>query len=185
MGYITVAELMDEGATLEVARYELTHGECLAAFRGNGVTLAEERIKQDERYQVGAQTKGDIDLARLSCRWRAIPSVRGKIISLLVQADSQQTYREVADHLNHIFSEGLEAHNPVDTEILSYKSLGECLREEWQIHRRFSGKFIKRCLIIVSMVMVYGGTYRSRISACTAKPSATIPTTANLTVRCV
>lgn len=155
VGYIAVSELLNDGATLEVARHEITPGECLAAFRGNGVALAEEKIKRHERYQVCAQMPGTIDLAGLSCRWRAIPSVRGKIISLLVQADSQQTYREVLDYLNHVFPEGLEAHNPVDTEILSYKSLAECLREEWQIHRRFSRKFLKRCLITVSMVMVY------------------------------
>ena len=155
VGHIGVAELLAEGAALEVARYELTQGECLAAFRGDSVALAEEKIKRDERYQVYRQTPGNLDLAGLSCRWRAIPSVRGKIISLLIQARSQDTYREVLAHLHHVFPEGLEAHNPVDTEILSYKSLVECLREEWQIHRRFSRKFFKRCLIIVSMVMVY------------------------------
>jgi len=156
VGHVTVEQLYQEGATLEAAKYELTQGECLAMLRGGALALAEHKIKNDERYQSCYRSQGDVDLGGLSCRWKAIPSVRGKIISLLVQAESLETYREVLAHLDNIFPEGVEAHNPVDTEIMSYKSVLECLREEWNLHRSmFTLKFMRRCLIIVSMVLIY------------------------------
>jgi len=156
VGHVRVGELVNEGADLSVARYELTHGECLAVFKGSGMALAEKKIKQDEKYQSCVASKGEVDLGGLSCRWKAIPSVRGKIISLLIEADSQQTYQHVLTHINNILPEGLEAHNPVDTEIMNYKSVYECLKEEWRLHpRRLSRKFIRRILIIISMVLIY------------------------------
>lgn len=156
VGHVSVNELMNEGADLYVARYELTHGECLAVFKGSGMAMAEKKIKEDDKYQSCLVTKGEVDLNGLSCRWKSIPSIRGKIISLLIQADSQETYQHVLHHINNILPEGLEAHNPVDTELMSYKSIWECLKEEWRLHpRHLSRKFIRRMLIIFSMVMIY------------------------------
>lgn len=156
VGHVTVEQLYREGADLEAAKYELTKGECLAMLRGSALALAEHKIKNDERYRSCYRSHADVDLGGLSCRWKAIPSVRGKIVSLLVQADSLEIYRQVLSHLNNIFPEGVEAHNPVDTEIMSYKSVFACLREEFNLHQSmFTWKFLRRCLIIVSMVLIY------------------------------
>lgn len=140
VGRVVVGEVHASGKTIEVAKHELTAGKCTAVFRGGGLPVAEAKIKgEEEKYCVQstpAIAQASLELSGLSCRWNAIPSKRGKIMSLLVaaceydQKCETDIYTEVLSELDRVYHGQLEEANPVNTDLLSYKSDQECLEDE-------------------------------------------------------
>jgi hypothetical protein len=149
VGVIGVAEVLEGGAKIELARFELAGGRSIAIFRGGGLTAAEAKIKGDEaRYGLNAAPLGEADLDELSCRWSAVPASRGVSVSLLVQArggDAPQVYQRVLAGLNEVIEHGLEAANPIQRSSMSYRGWWECVSDEARYFpSRFSGAFLKK-----------------------------------------
>jgi hypothetical protein len=134
VGVVSVAELEADGARLEVARFEIASGRCIAIFRGGALAEAERRIKGDpQRYAVAPSDGGKADLDELSCRWNAVPASRGRAVSLIVQArsaDRAATYRKVLEGLEGVVQHGLDAANPIQLSSMSYRPWWTSVRDE-------------------------------------------------------
>ncbi|WP_111641675.1 DUF3095 family protein [Marinimicrobium alkaliphilum] len=162
VGLVSVAVLNDAGHRVEVAKYQETGGWPQAVFAGSGVSAAEDWVK-DDPARFSAQTFGaeaaPVDLNGLSCRWKAIPGVRGRVISLLVQLvdDSPAAYGRLLAELHTIMPDGLPSHNPVNDEGLAYKTVRESCRDERRYHKHsFSGAFFGRVLEVFVAVLAFG-----------------------------
>lgn len=160
VGSMPVRDVLFKNVSLEVARLEITPGRVIAIFRGGGMTMADDMIKRErERYEVTGEPVEDLELTGLSCRWQPVPSDRGNVLSLLIQVrvvPPEPTYREVLRDLDEILKGGLDNANPIDDSRMSYKSVGECIRDEVRYHSSiFSPTFILRFLEILLAVVVF------------------------------
>jgi len=160
VGRVQVAEVHRAGAVIEVAKHELTAGRCVAVFRGGGLNEAEKRIKGEEaKYCVRAETAGELELTGLSCRWNPLPNQRGRIMALLVCAKIEpaaKVYDALLARLNEIFGGRLDEANPVNTDIMRYNSIAECVKEETRFHtRKPTLAWFKRVFEIVAAVLIF------------------------------
>jgi hypothetical protein len=138
----------------------LIGGRCVAVFRGNGINLAEKRIKEEEtKYCVNSDTAEHLELTGLSCRWDALPNKRGRIMSLLVSAKTEpaaRIYEALLVQLNQIYDGKLDEANPVNTDSMRYRSIAECVRNEGRYHSsKFTFSYCKRILEIIAAVLVF------------------------------
>ena len=152
VGAVLVEELTRAGKPLEVGRFALNPVLAQATIRGAGLIWAEHLIKSEpERYEAQSDRVGEPDLASLSCRWQPIPSQRGQVLALLVQAREGQeaAYDELLTAFAEIFPEGLESLNPAQaTGRNAYHTTVENLRGERRYHTSaFSLSFIRRAPI--------------------------------------
>jgi hypothetical protein len=159
VGHLPLAEMRQAGHTFKVAKYELLSGQSIAVFYGPGVQWAEGRIKSDpDRYCQKASDAIPSDLSALSCRWNAIPSKRGKILSLLVMAHDSRLdiYGKIMKRFAEIFPEEIEI-NPVKTQNMSYKSVRDLLLDEERLHSKTFGLgFLIRAFEIFIAVLAFG-----------------------------
>ena len=130
-----VQEVHELGSVIEVAKFELVHEQSIAVFRGGGLSLVDQRVKQTpEKYSVQIQSQDKpASLQGLSCRWQPIKTQKGEIVSLLIEANSPnltKTYTEVIHHLEKILGRSLEEANPVNLETTKYHSFFENLKSE-------------------------------------------------------
>eukprot|EP00978_Attheya_sp_CCMP212_P018643 scaffold51435_cov63-Attheya_sp.AAC.2 len=149
--------LVDDGFKIEVAKHELCAGRCIAVFRGGGLTEAEARIKGNvEKYCVtGPNDIGGIDLTGLRCRWNHIPSKRGKIMSLIVKASDTSVYSEVLEQLDRIYHGKLDEANPVNSELLTHKTVVQVYQDEARFHSTKTPSFYFRATEILASVSVF------------------------------
>ncbi|MFT6068057.1 MAG: hypothetical protein ACJAT2_002159 [Bacteriovoracaceae bacterium] len=160
VGVVDVSELLEEGAVLEVAKFELHAGKCIAIFKGGGLNFAEAKIKgQEEKYAAKDQEVDFADLSGLSCRWNPIPNRNGKILSFLVESrgeNSGEIYNKVLVKLDEIFKGQIEEANPVNTDLADYKSIRECFENEKRYHGSLlSIKLLFRFLEIIAAVLIF------------------------------
>lgn len=160
VGCINAGKVRERGGVVEVARYELVPGKCIAIFRGGGLTVAERMIKSDkEDCLVSVSNRENADLDGLSCRWNSIPNKRGRIISLLVLARGEEPgscYRQVLQYLDELYDGSLDEANPVNTPLMSYHTVRECYRDERRYHgSRWTLAFILRVIGIVGAVLIF------------------------------
>ncbi|MGJ8652516.1 MAG: DUF3095 family protein [Opitutaceae bacterium] len=160
VGMVSIAELQATGATVEAAKYELVANQNIALFRGGGLTIAEEWIKQpDSKYLLPSSTKAVAKLDGLSCRWNAVSNIHGTVLSIIVSARGKSlnaTYNHVLNQLNSICDNDLEASNPVNIPELSYQSIRECFYQEGRFYLpKWSGSHLLRIIEIIYCVMVF------------------------------
>lgn len=156
VGAVDVAEI-EKDAKIEVAKLSLAGKKSIAIFRGGGLAIAERKVKNEpEKYELRDTVQSQADLAGLSCRWQPIPTQRGTILSLLVSAQDDGTYREILHKLNEIFDGRLDDANPVNSRSMTYKSLSQCIREERRhFPSTWSLGFLSRILQIVVSVIIF------------------------------
>lgn len=160
VGMIGVDALLREGRKLDVARYELAHGKCVAIFRGGGLILADQKIKSEGGvYDITGDPAGEADLTGLSCRWSELPHHNGRILSLLVLSRSPTpatTYQGILSEMRTIFGGELHRISPVNLPAARYKTMAQCFREEKRLHQSlFSMAFLRRCLEIIAAVLIF------------------------------
>ncbi len=160
VGSVPVATLTARGAVIDVARYELAHGKCVAIFRGGGLTVAETMVKAEAAdYEATQAGNANVDLRGLSCRWNEIPNARGTVLSLLVVARHQNdhaVYDEVLRTLSDLCDGGIPAANPVNLSLMSYQKVRTVARKEARYHdSRWSLGFMARFMEIVAAVLVF------------------------------
>lgn len=86
---VPVAELHASGHHVLVARFAASADVHLAMFRGSGLGHAEKLVKGADtasRYAVDDDGPARADFTGFECRWEPIPSRRGVVVSVLVQA---------------------------------------------------------------------------------------------------
>jgi len=158
-----VRELEERGHPVLLAKFSLNQTSPLAMFRGGGLTLAEELVKQSNAYQVAQLEASDTDLAKLSCRWQPLRSQHGVVLSLLVRACSEpagEVYGQVLQDLGAIVGD-LEMANPVTVEAMHYRSLSELWAHDRK-HQRSVWLRAKRMLqTVVAVLLFRTGFYRA------------------------
>ncbi len=138
VGAVDVADLRAEGHDIRVARHALSPTRAIAILDGSGLQEASRRIRADPiGHQYGVEAESDADLSGLSCRWQPVPTQRGVIVSLILQARNAERdiYREVLDRFDAVLENGLEAANPVGADWMRYRSVSECIADERPLHR--------------------------------------------------
>jgi len=160
IGRVSVREVQQRGGVIEVAKHELTANKCVAVFRGGGLGEAEKLIKGDEeKYCLVSEDAGQLDLKGLSCRWNPLPSKNGIVLSLLVlsrREPSGRIYDEFLNHFKGVFEGAIEQSNPVNTDVIGYNSIKDCLKDETRfITSKRSWAFFKRFCEIVAAVLIF------------------------------
>ena len=160
IGLVEVSKLYAAGAKLEVARYELIAGRHLAVFRGGGLSLAEKWIKQDASpHLIEASAESIANINGLSCRWNAIPNIRGTIASLIIEKQSdapESIYQEILEQLSTLCGGDLDSVNPVNVPAATYQSIRECLFQENRLHLpKWTYTHFYRILEIVVCVCIF------------------------------
>ena len=134
VGMVDVSEVTAKHICVEVAKYELCKGKCIAIFRGGGLVVAEAKVKGDSKaYEIPETKSLRVNLSGLTCRWKDIPSRRGRVMTLLVSANParQQAliYNKFFDALKRVFCDLKVAH-PVDDSCMTYRSVKDCVQDE-------------------------------------------------------
>ncbi|NNE90576.1 MAG: DUF3095 domain-containing protein [Verrucomicrobiales bacterium] len=160
IGRVGVEEIYSAGYTIEVAKYEITTGKCIAVFRGGGLSYADRLMKSDQsgRFAIPEEEKGDCDLKGLSCRWNEIPSKRGRVLSLIIQPekpDSSHIFLGLIREFDEILSYSLVDSNPVNPDLMSYDSFREIVKREIRFHSKFSLAWVLRYLEILAAVVIF------------------------------
>jgi hypothetical protein len=95
-GTVSAKKLKEKGLTVSVAKFQTSRYADQAAFRGEGILYAEEQIKQNSLplAECSAQDIPEVDISGLECRWKPFPAHQ-KAASLIVRAESEDTYRNV------------------------------------------------------------------------------------------
>jgi hypothetical protein len=89
VGIVAVSELRAAGHGVQVARFRASQHVRLAMLRGSGIAQAERWVKDQEhgaRFAVSAEGPEEASFEGFECRWQPVPSRRGHIVSLIVQA---------------------------------------------------------------------------------------------------
>jgi hypothetical protein len=112
-GLVPVRAIVGAGRRVRVAKCRTSANLVQAAFSGGGVQLAEQWIKDEQRgreFRLGeSEGAAPGDYSGLECRWDNIPSGKGEIVTLLVQAIGDdpdrvgRTYHEVIDAIETIY----------------------------------------------------------------------------------
>lgn len=156
---IDVADLVTEEVAIEVAKFELIANQSVALFRGGGLALADKMAKEkSDRYTVPESEAEAVDLKGLSCRWHEIPNKYGFILSLLVKArkdNAKQVYTDLIAKLTSIFDGVLNDANPVNTSLMTYRTIKESSENERRLEKGFSVAWFKRRLEIVAAVIIF------------------------------
>jgi hypothetical protein len=161
VGAVEVAELYAEGLRIEVGKFQSVPGRAIASFRGGGLSRADLKFKSDPRRYAVAERPGAVgDLTGLSCRWQPIPSEKGAVLSILIDARAGKNQKSVYDNilksLDDIFNGDLLSANPVHLSTMKYKSIRENLKGEIRFHASpYSFSFLARALEIVASVLVF------------------------------
>jgi len=140
VGAVPVKDLANEGASIQVAKFELHAKKCVAVFKGGGMTAADRLIKnRPDLYEVPSTERNSVNMDGLSCRWNEIPNTNGCIMSLLVAANPESNltiYSDFITRLRKIFGGRISAANPVHPSRMTYRSASSCAQNE----RRFYSK---------------------------------------------
>ncbi|HTQ04795.1 MAG TPA: DUF3095 domain-containing protein [Polyangiaceae bacterium] len=102
VGLVRVGELRSAGHAVQVARYRASPFVRLAMLRGSGIAQAERWVKDAEagaRYGVSEDGPDEANFEGFECRWQPVPTRRGHVVSMIVQAldateaDRARSYR--------------------------------------------------------------------------------------------
>jgi hypothetical protein len=129
-GIVPIARLEAQGHIVRALRYRASEHTRLAVLSGSGLGVAERWLKDPELAQeFEVQTEGEQvrDFEGFECRWRPVPALRGKMISLLVLAlepsdvERGKTYQKVLSHLErHV---AMSSARPLKLPALRFKGM--------------------------------------------------------------
>ncbi len=136
---VPVSELVEAGHEVLVAKFGASAHVSFAMFAGSGLTEAERRIKDPEggeRYAVPAGGEARASFDGFECRWRPIPSRRGEVLALLVQAvasDRREASAVYGEVLSLVGTCTAEEGRPVAPEVLELRRFGDDFDQEARI----------------------------------------------------
>ena len=123
-GLVPVAEVEAVGGRVRVARFRISGAVTMAMFSGGGLALAERWVKDPTsgpRHAVIAAPAADPGaFDGFQCRWRPVPSRRGRVVSLLVFARrgtaGDRGYAGILEGLSAALGRAVEGLCPIDPE---------------------------------------------------------------------
>ena len=121
VGVVAVATIHEHNYfRVMVGKYQLSPVNALATFSGGGMELAEKWIKSDSKYLLEQEPDDrHPDLSGLSCRWEPLASQNGVMLSLLMQANSDdesdktELYRELIKDIGRLSGDTESTGKPV------------------------------------------------------------------------
>ena len=157
VGTVQIADLEMRGVRVEVARYEIAAGLCIAMFRGGGLALADTIVKSTGGLEQTELSQDYIPcMDGLSCRWEKIPNQNGCILAVLVMnngANDMSMYTHVLQRIDAMLDDD---HNPVNIRTASYRSAFDMLQDEVRMHRSsWSLSFLSRAREIFLCVVLF------------------------------
>lgn len=156
---IPIREIRQHAVDVCVAKLEITEGKYIALFRGGGLAVADTLAKDDEKYAIDIKEENLDSLEGLSCRWSPVPSRKGVVVSLLVMARDAQAmsvYETLLERFRSILGRDIADTNPVQENLVKYKSVVEAIRDEASYHQSwFSKSFLVRLLDILLAVLIF------------------------------
>jgi hypothetical protein len=135
---VPVADLRAAGHDLLVGRFRASEHASFAMLAGSGVEAAERWIKdptRQARHEVQPNLAATADTSGFECRWRPVPSRRGVVVSLLIQAlgsthdEASAARREALERIEQIVG-GIDQSCPVSEGTLALKGLSSSFRQE-------------------------------------------------------
>lgn len=96
VGIVPIKELYKLNHRIEVAKFGLPGGPCIAFLKGSGVDFAESLVKAGDYILTDGPIQ-DISeaLKGLSCRWAPLKNTQGLILSLLIKPQNKEKGFEV------------------------------------------------------------------------------------------
>ena len=142
---IPVSFIYEKQKTFQIARLKITGNYIQALFFGDGLTFAEEWLKDepDSRFHITeSKIVAEVDFTGLECRWKELKYPKQEILTLLVYSsntwsNSRDTYQNVILKLQQLLGFDKDS-NPVNPESLNMNLSYRKLRHEVQF--RTSGK---------------------------------------------
>lgn len=138
VGVVPIAAIHnDSQSRVLVGKYQLNPGNVLATFTGGGIDLAEKWIKSDPGFLLQQRPDDGLpDLSGLSCRWEPLASQNGVMISLLMQATSQDErtkatlYSSLIEAISEITGTSTDSGKPVCNANMHFRWPPQGLRAE-------------------------------------------------------
>ncbi len=147
-GLVPVSEIRKEGADVLVARLKVSEFYTQAIFTGGGLAIADQIIKSKhgDKYRLQSDTQEiSADFTGLECRWKEVKQDNKHVISLLVQATSNDTYSAMDRYratIDYIESTVKEEH-PITTPSLKFSFSPTWLRNEYNV-RTYPKKILSK-----------------------------------------
>lgn len=159
IGVVPIQEIINSGKSIKIARFFLSSGFSQAMFLGSGITFGEKLIKENyNKYKAQSEVIKEPDLSGLTCRWKPIPTQRGKILTLLIRPieGKEGVYQEILDGLNLVFPEGLDSLNPALFDKNSYRPVWESIRNEIRLSlKNITLKFLLNTLSLLTAYVFF------------------------------
>jgi len=105
---IPVADLRAKGTDVRVGKFQMSPGNHLAMFTGDGLQLAEWTLKDPQAsgpYNIPVSLPSVPDLQGLSCRWQPLMAQNGVVVSVIIkpsEVDKQNPVSDIIKDLNRI-----------------------------------------------------------------------------------
>ncbi len=143
VGVVSVKAIYDQGYKIKVGKYQLSPGNCLAQFFGNGLTLAETMVKSsDPRAELLSAELGDSspELQGLSCRLSPFSSKKGTMLTVLcrLQIDDNEVFVALLAALEKILDGDFKSVNPVTSSQLNWRILPQSFSAEVRLLKKKS-----------------------------------------------
>jgi len=153
---VPMIEITKRGKKIAVAKYQMPTGCSLAMFRGGGVNLADDLVKNGG-FAITEDGDKNLkpDLKGLSCRWQPIKAQRDTILTLLVMSTNPDKedarYQDINSNITRILETDA---SPVKLSNLRYSWPGwKQLRQSQMVWR--SGNWLKGLFGHISMAILF------------------------------
>lgn len=150
IGIVPISYIREQGYDVLVVPCKLSKAFSQAAFTGGGLQFAEDCLKNPstaQNFSINLQNENvQADFSGLECRWENVPSARGEIVSLIVQAlgtsleERSRTYREAIKQVEMIYGDDVQCH-PVQEKLLRMSLREKYLFGESDIRSYAKGTF--------------------------------------------
>lgn len=125
VGIVPVKDVSALGDEVNVARLWISDNFQQAIFTGQGLSRAEQLLKQpgDNPYNIADEGEAEADFSGFECRWQEIPSPQDEVMSLLVQTMNDADESIYPTLLNAIddITGGRDARHPLTPSQLRLK----------------------------------------------------------------
>jgi hypothetical protein len=152
VGIVPLRYIRQCGHDVLVARYRISENFVQAVFSGGGLQFAEDCIKNPapgpQFVLETGDAEPDADFSGLECRWQNVPSARGEVVTLIVQAvggnakRKNETYRDVIRSIRDIYGTDAEC-RPVHEEDLAMTLSERQLSGESSVRSYDKGPFFR------------------------------------------
>lgn len=161
-GVVSMRDILDCGHRVLIAKYQPQENFKQAMFQGDGLTFAEELVKdkrENNPYLISEGDAADVEIfSGFECRWKEIPSPSEETVAILVQAMSgkasrrQAVYQRIAEIIFGIYGAEHE-HHPLREDLLELDTSASKLDVEARI-RTPSSRPVMRWLRRLGLIIM-------------------------------